>query len=138
MTAADRERAARQGEQLRSWLSTRSAGRAPQVLPPRNAPCLCGSGLKFKRCCADRLSGEKVWVDYGNRIRAFLKESNFKGALYVTRAYLTVYTIWHKSHTEPAIRTGFPLGRELLETDIRALASLVDDLMLCHIKTNMI
>ena len=29
---------------------------APQTEPPapRNAPCPCGSGLKFKRCCAGR------------------------------------------------------------------------------------
>ncbi len=29
-----------------------SFGGQPQIKPGRNAPCLCGSGKKFKRCCA--------------------------------------------------------------------------------------
>ena len=102
--------------------------------PPRNGPCLCGSGLKFKRCCADRRRDE---LDYDARMRAFLKEGKFKDALYTCRAYLTQYTIWHKSHTEPAIRAGMPKKGSILEIDIRALGEIVDNLMFCHIKTEM-
>jgi hypothetical protein len=70
-------------------------------------------------------------------MQAFLKDSKFKEALYEARAGVTHYTIWHKSHTEPVIRAGMPKNRSFLEIDIRALAALVDDLMFCHIKANM-
>lgn len=26
-------------------------GASPSVMPARNEPCVCGSGLKFKKCC---------------------------------------------------------------------------------------
>ena len=29
-------------------------------IPERNAPCLCGSGKKFKRCCLPALEQAKV------------------------------------------------------------------------------
>ena len=106
----------------------------PQFVPPRNGPCLCGSGLKYKRCCADRLPGTQ---HIGNRTRNLLNEQKYKEALYACRADITQYTIWHKSHTEPAIRAGMPRVGSLLEIDIRALASIVDDLLWCYIKNDM-
>ncbi len=114
--------------------SNRSSAVPPLFSPRRNGPCLCGSGLKFKRCCADRLRDEH---DYSPRMRTFLKDSKFKEALYEARAYVTHYTIWYRSHTEPVIRAGLPKKKSLLEIDIRALADLADDLMFCHIKANM-
>jgi hypothetical protein len=59
-------------------VTTRPA-RRPQFSPPRNGPCLCGSGLKFKRCCADRLRSDH---NYDLRFQAFLEEGKFKEALY--------------------------------------------------------
>jgi tetratricopeptide (TPR) repeat protein len=115
-------------------LSNLSASAPHLFRPPRNGPCLCGSGLKFKRCCADRLRDE---VDYDPRMRAFLQEGKFKDALYTCRAYVTHYTIWHKSHTEPAIRAGMAKKGSILEIDIRALAAIIDDLMFCHIKAEI-
>lgn len=71
-------------------------------------------------------------------MQAFLEEGKFKEALYSCRAYVTQYTIWHKSHTEPVMRAGKPAQYDyLLNIDVRALASIVDDLMFCHIKANM-
>jgi tetratricopeptide (TPR) repeat protein len=70
-------------------------------------------------------------------MRALLRDGKFKEALYEARAYVTHYTIWHKSHTEPVIRAGMPKEKSFLEIDIRALADLIDDLMFCHIKANM-
>src|SRR5690242_5602885 len=32
-------------------------GRRPMGMPGRNEPCPCGSGRKYKRCCADRVEG---------------------------------------------------------------------------------
>jgi hypothetical protein len=113
----------------------RPAYRPPtQYAPPRNGPCLCGSGLKYKRCCADRLPGHG---HLGERMHAFLKEAKYKEALYASRADVSQYTIWHKSHTEPAIRGGMPKEGSILEIDIRALADCVDRLMFCHIKADM-
>jgi SEC-C motif len=106
----------------------------PQLSPTRNGPCLCGSGLKYKHCCADRLPGHD---HLGSRTRKLLNEENFKAALHACRADLTQYTIWHKSHTEPAVRRGMPKKGSLLEVDIRAMSEIVDDLLLCHIKTEM-
>ena len=114
-------------------VTTRPA-RVPQFSPRRNGPCLCGSGLKFKRCCADRLRSDH---NYDLRSQAFLEEGKFKEALYESRAHVTQYTIWHKSHTEPVIRRGLPQGDELLEVDIRALAVIVDNLMFSYIKADM-
>jgi hypothetical protein len=70
-------------------------------------------------------------------MQAFLKEGKYKQALVESRAYITQYTIWHQSHTVPAIRNGMPKEDSILEIDIRALGDLVDDLMFCHIKTEM-
>jgi hypothetical protein len=115
-------------------LSFLSAASPHLFRPSRKGSCLCGSGLTFKRCCADRLRDE---VDYDSRMRAFLKEGKFKDALYACRAYVTHYTIWHKSHTEPAVRAGMAKRGSILETDIRALAALIDHLMFCHVKAEM-
>jgi hypothetical protein len=105
----------------------------PQFSPPLNGPCLCGSGLKYKRCCAERLPGTKY---LGTRTDELLKAGKYKEALYACRADITQYTIWHKSHTEPAVRRGMPKEGSLLEIDLRALGELVDTLMWCHIKTD--
>jgi tetratricopeptide (TPR) repeat protein len=75
--------------------------------------------------------------DYDVRMRAFLRARKFKDALHTCRAYVTQYTIWHKSHTEPAISSGFPQKERLLEIDIRALAEIIDDLIACHINLEM-
>ena len=29
-------------------------------IPDRNAPCLCGSGRKYKKCCLNALEAEEV------------------------------------------------------------------------------
>ena len=104
----------------------------PQFSLVRKGPCLCGSGLTFKRCCADRLPGTdhiSTWT------RAFLKAGNFKQALQACRADIAQYTIWHKSHTEPMVREGMPKKGSVFEVDVRALGEMLDTLLLCHIKT---
>jgi tetratricopeptide (TPR) repeat protein len=106
----------------------------PQYAPPRNGPCLCGSGLKYKRCCADHLPGHE---QQGSRTRDLLAKKKFKEALLSGRADVTQYTIWHKSHTEPAVRAGMAKEGSILEIDIRALADYVEQLMYCHAKADM-
>lgn len=107
----------------------------PQFSPARNSPCLCGSGLTFKRCCADRLPGT---TGLGNRTGDLYKDSKFKEALTACRADITQYTIWHKSHTEPAVRLGMPKKGSLFEVDLRALTEILETLFWCHIKCEMV
>jgi SEC-C motif len=102
-----------------------------QRLPPSEGPCPCGSGLKFGRCCAERLPGT---AHLGSRTAKFLSADKFEQALEAARADVTQYTIWHRSHTEPAIQMGMPKKGSIFEIDVRALADCVETLMQCHIK----
>src|SRR5215208_371835 len=103
--------------------STKEPIRPPGYTPSRNGPCLCGSGLTYKRCCADRLPGH---ARLGKAVYPLLEQEKFKDALLAARADVTQYTIWHKTHTEVAIRNGMPKKGTLFEVDFRALSSLVD------------
>lgn len=98
--------------------------------PTRNAPCLCGSGLKFKRCCAERLPGSG---NLGHAAKEEFAKKDYSAALLSVRADITQYTIWHKNHTEPAIAHGAPL-QKLLDIDIKALSELADELIFCYEK----
>lgn len=98
--------------------------------PARNSPCLCGSGEKFKRCCVDRLEDRSP----GERARAALDSGEYAAALLESRADITKYTIWHKSHTEPLLRITPIEGKTLLDIDLKALAELVELLLHCHRK----
>ena len=122
------------GDSVTEKNSTKAHKPPPQFSPPRKSLCLCGSGLKYKRCCAERLPGAE---HFDRRTRALLTEGKYKKALYACRADVTQYTIWHKSHTEPAIRLGMPKTGSLFQIDIHALAEIVDILLWCHIKTDM-
>lgn len=102
--------------------------------PSRNGLCLCGSGRKFKRCCAERYSRRRP----GERTRAALERQDYQEALRECRADITQYTIWHKSHTEPAVQAGFSKIEFLLDIDIKALAYLVYLLFWCYIKTDQV
>jgi tetratricopeptide (TPR) repeat protein len=106
----------------------------PEFSPVRNGPCLCGSGLKYKRCCAGRLPVTQP----GARTRSLLNEEKYEEALHACRADITQYTIWHKSHTELSLPLEIPKLGSLLEIDVRALAELVDTLLWCYIKANLI
>jgi tetratricopeptide (TPR) repeat protein len=92
--------------------------------PASTDQCLCGSGLTFAPCCADRLPRP----DQGKEARAALRASDWKRALLLCRADLTQYAIWHKRHTVPLVAQHNSAGMELLTTDILALSELVDDL----------
>ena len=96
--------------------------------PGRNDPCLCASGLKFKKCCAGRYQAP------GNvdAARAALHEQRWADALVLTRAYFTQYVIWHRAHTVPFLASGSRHAREILEVDVSALADLLDWMMECH------
>lgn len=100
------------------------------IQPSRNEPCFCGSGKKFKHCCLPRMPV----TDGGRGMYAALEAGNFAIALTECRAFITQYTIWHKSHTCRILRDAPSLGRPLLEIDIRAMSSLLDSLLRCSMK----
>jgi tetratricopeptide (TPR) repeat protein len=98
--------------------------------PALNGPCLCGSGDKFKRCCANRLSGRTPRV----AARAAFDREDYSEGLIECRADICLYTIWHKSHTEPLLRLGPIEGAALALIDLKSLAELVDVLLHCFVK----
>ena len=93
---------------------------------------MCGSGEKFKRCCSDCYSASQP----GTRVYTLLREEKHEEALTECRAGITQYTIWHKSHTEPAVRAGFSEILPLLELDIKVLSQLVHTLFTCYVKAD--
>lgn len=95
--------------------------------PPTYSDCLCGSGKKFKFCCAPHLPAEP-----GSRSLEALRQENYDDALIACRAEISQYTIWHRSHTEPAVREGIAAIGRLLEIDISALSELTETLYWCY------
>lgn len=95
--------------------------------PDPKSLCLCGSGTRFQNCCRGRLPGfnnDKKW-----RIAA--EQKRWTEAVRHLRADVTQYTIWHLSHTAPAL-AGRPELRDarLMKIDIEALSDYVENLML--------
>lgn len=104
--------------------------------PARNSECLCGSGHKFKRCCAGYLPVS----DIGKKSRAAAKAGDYQKALITGRSDVTQYTIWYKAHTAPLMGSCSdelpePL-RELLNIDLKALSECVEFLCWCYKKLN--
>ena len=62
-----------------------------------------------------------------------LEKGDYGLALLECRAYITQYTMWHKSHTFEAISRDPEFGARLLEIDIRAMSSFLDHLFRCAI-----
>lgn len=92
--------------------------------PGPNEKCLCGSNLKFKKCCSAFLP--KSIGDMHDKYISCWKNKDFKAALRAARADITKYTICHRSHTLVALRNGFEYAPHLFEVDIDALADYVD------------
>ncbi|HCL5250660.1 TPA: SEC-C domain-containing protein [Salmonella enterica] len=98
--------------------------------PGLKTSCLCGSGLKFKRCCLgqnDVACG--VMIDSARELMA---KKDFKGALKYVRKGITNYSILHKTNTDPYIHNGNKAITWLLDIDIKALSELVNSLLDCY------
>lgn len=92
----------------------------------RNMQCLCGSGVKYKNCCANVLSSNPNPQKIDKYIQKEIKQENFAQALNFTRAQLTMYMHNIKSHTEVLLITNPPLGNALLTIDIKALDEIIE------------
>ncbi|HGM5593940.1 TPA: SEC-C metal-binding domain-containing protein [Serratia marcescens] len=98
--------------------------------PNLNAPCLCGSGVKFKRCCMG--NNDAHCVTMIDSARELLLNKDYKGALKLVRLGITNYSILHKTNTEPYIFSDNEAVLRLLSIDIKALSELVESLLDCY------
>lgn len=104
--------------------------------PPKKSLCLCGSGEKFKHCCygnhhviAGRSSSELIDL---------INKGDISKAIKATREKITCYTICHKTNTEPYIQYNNQGVINLLDIDIKALSYLVELLLDCYRKLNVV
>ena len=95
--------------------------------PSRKSACVCGSGLKFKRCCAGAYSSEA-----SKRFRDAYNYGHYQDALVQARYHFTWYVLSHKAHIIPLLETGPAEGEKLLFIDINALAAITENLQLCY------
>lgn len=98
--------------------------------PALNSQCLCGSGLKFKRCCCgenDVACGKMI--DFA---RSLMIKKDYRTALKYVRLGITNYTILHKTNTAPYIPSKNESVIWLLDIDIKALSELTESLLDCY------
>jgi hypothetical protein len=95
--------------------------------PGRNDPCVCGSALKFKKCCLGKYSRKSH-----EHLRDSFNAGNFEDALIQARNFFTWYALSHKAHTIHLLEVSPEDGENLLYVDIEALAEIVTDLHLCY------
>ncbi len=113
-----------------SWLMIRS--NPPRLKPDyhepgRNDSCVCGSGLKFKKCCLGSYSS-----DAAKEFRSAYNRGDYSLALIAARRHFTWYALCHRAHTIPLLEKDAVHGQELLRIDIEALAELLDNLRQCY------
>lgn len=101
-----------------------------QYEPRAKMPCLCGSGQKFKKCCAAEYDTPAKFKEF----EAY-KSGQFGEALKKCRLNITWYILCHKAHTVPFLESETEASKELFQIDIEALASLVDLLLSCYEQT---
>lgn len=104
--------------------------------PAKNSDCLCGSGLKFKRCCFGKHTGDPL--EYNEKALKSLEEKNYEEAIGNARVAVTIYTIFHLTNTVPLLRIYSPEEVMLLQIDINALADHVRVLKNCYEKSGEI
>lgn len=99
--------------------------------PNWSAPCLCGSGRRYRDCCRGRLPGSKI----GESWRAAAEQEKWVLTIQFIRADVTQYTIWHISHTVPVgSKLAHPRLEWLLKVDIEALSAHVGNLCRAYVQ----
>jgi len=102
-------------------------------VPSRNNFCLCGSGSKFKNCCVDSIKGCSESM---HSVFRLLSDSDYSTALLTIRANITNYTIRHRQCVVRLKDVPESMAT-LFDLDIKALASLIDQLQICYTKLDM-
>lgn len=94
--------------------------------PDPKSLCPCGSGVRFQNCCKGRLPG----FNNGKKWRQAAEQKRWADMVRHLRADVTQYTIWHLSHTAPAVAAKPELrNAKLMKIDIEALSDYVENLM---------
>jgi tetratricopeptide (TPR) repeat protein len=95
--------------------------------PDRNKPCVCGSGIKFKKCCAASYS-----CNASEYFKNSLNAGDYEDALLHARNHFTWYALSHKAHTIHLLKDDPKFGEYLLHVDIEALAEILENMHLCY------
>ncbi len=98
--------------------------------PRRNDVCVCGSGIKFKKCCAGKYSGSVAFTNF----RRCYNRGDYEGALIHARYHFTWYSLSHRAHAVPMLASDLQRAKELLDLDIEALSELLGNLHLCYFR----
>lgn len=101
----------------------------------RNSPCPCGSGKKFKKCCAQYLH---LSTKLHDKAINFLDLKDYASAEIYFRAFLTQYIIWYHEHTIPFYNECPNEAEFLLLVDIEAIMAIIFQIINClyHQKKN--
>ncbi len=98
--------------------------------PSNDAPCVCGSGRKFKNCCAKKYCSEAL-----RQSSSFYNSGLYEKALKHTRYHLTWYILCVKAHTTNPLAAAFFKTSEMLKVDIEALSEILEQIHHCYYKT---
>ena len=101
--------------------------------PERNAPCPCGSGKKFKKCCQPSYR-----QGHSTHARAKYNQGLYEEALVACRIHLCWYVLCHQAHTVPFLKSETKEAFELLAIDIEALAGIVELLHYCYDRVGIV
>lgn len=91
----------------------------------RNDKCLCGSNIKYKYCCMDKISEENYSITATNKA---INNKDYEEAYIFCNADLTKYLIGIKRHTELLLKSNPRCGNPLLEIDLNALEEILNNL----------
>lgn len=120
-------------EQLRAHLQ--ALGQLPNIQPSRNDPCLCGSGLKYKKCCLEKSSQRLIHERFEQAFAAgewqqviSLDDELQESSSQIRRAVaLAHYQLSQRIPAYPLIRAAYQLQPDDLE-----LRAALADLELDH------
>ncbi|MCU7844891.1 MAG: tetratricopeptide repeat protein [Candidatus Thiodiazotropha sp. (ex Monitilora ramsayi)] len=108
------------------------ASHLSKLEPPGRNACLCGSGARFKNCCKNEYSKKHFdgWK--------LFNKGEYRKALKAIRLHITWYRLCHMAHTVPFLTSNSDESRKLLKTDIEAMSDMLDLLLSCYAKCDMV
>lgn len=92
------------------------------------ALCWCGSGVQYIDCCKSLIEPINFEMS-DSEITQNMECENYNEALRYSRANLTKYLIYVKSHTMPLLFSGNPQIKRLIEIDVNALAEILGNML---------
>lgn len=90
--------------------------------------CFCGRSRRFAECCRPEVDAAEDAFYLTAQFKRAAAEENWIEAERYASAALAQYVIWIKQHTAPTRHVADELHRRIIEVDMPALETLVDDL----------